>query len=475
MTRPLLLLVWLFVAGPSDAFTAAWKAPLGDYVGDLGTDERVKKLEKPPGKSAFFQPGDELWDLSKSLRWVRKIEEENQDGDPFEEQAWTAEAFKWEGDWIVWNARSKLVIASGSWMDIRNAEEALDYRGLPTVIRTRFELLTSEEGKLQRSLSLVSRSGERAKAQMEGQNLEIECISDSGGEWVDLRLGMTWPASFPEQTWTVNTGVTVKVGQRVLIARQGLAEEKWQLFATAGVEMIDGTPQSKTRWLEEPEGIVVWPREGSAEQPVRKVLGNGLHIGIFQVPRDMVQRLDPEAKEAAALVEPPLQATEWVRGPLSDVRKLLAGHGVKIEGEGSFAGFSASGCLVVIADKENLDLVEELISGGCCNPARNARVETNVEAGGWSLTARSGEKAEIARSRSGVTDCLFSIEPTLAGADDLVDLRYKIDVVNGIKVLGRSESASTLGMGFPQKVGSFSPDGAPTTDLILTVRPDEAP
>lgn len=469
MKRMLPLLVWLFAVACSDAITAAWKVPLGNFVEDLATDDRVKKLGQAPGKSAFFHEGDELWDVSAALRWDRS----DAAADPFDEKVRAAGAFKWQGDWIVWNERSKLMVASGSWMDLKDAEDALGYHALPILVRVRCEILSGEAGTLERSLSLVLRSGETAKASWEGASLKLEGIANTS-VWTDLRGEIRWPIKGTDQTWSVVTAATIPNGKRMLLASQGQGDGKWQLFAEVGVERIDGTPRSQTRWVENPDGVVIWSPENLDSKPVRRTLVSGLGLGIFSVPTDLVQRLDAESDDEAAFVETPPQAEEWVRGHLLDVRDLFSPNGVRIEGEGSFAGFDARGCLVIIAKKEAVDLIEQLVEGGCYEPPSHAMVETNAQSGGWCLVARSGEKAEIKRSRAGESECLFAIEPTLGSRDHLVDLRYTIDVMNGATAVGRSESASTLRIGDPQKVGSFFSDGA-TTDLILTVKKDQQP
>ncbi|QJE96867.1 hypothetical protein [Luteolibacter luteus] len=470
MNRTLPLLAWLLAMLSAQGMTAAWKVPLEGFVENLEADDRVKKLGTAPGNSAFFQEGDELWDVSAVLKWERRIGEPGDD--PFAGGSQRVAAFKWTGDWLVWNARSQLVVASGSWMDLRDAEQALGYWSLPILIRSKFEILGGEEDKLKRSLSLVLRSGERAQARWEGGSLDLEGIAGST-DAIDLRWTYDWPTGEEGQTWSVVSATTLKEGERTLLAAQGQDERRWQLFTTVTIEVIDGTLRSQVRLIEESGRIVSWQPEVRNFEPFLRPLPGGLVLGVFEVFPDFAERLDPEFGKKAALAESPPQAKDWVRGLRVDARPLLAGQGIKIEGEGSFATFDARGYLVVIADAKALDLVTQMTTPLWDPPPPSIRIGANAEAGGWLLTTRSGEKAEIKRSRMGATEALFVIEPILGGQEHLMDVRYTIDAIKGTKVSGRVESQATLEVGKPKAVACFSSDGEEATNLILTGEIDE--
>lgn len=149
------LFVLLAAAGIGEAsVTVAWKMPV-ESVAPAFAD--APPLGEPPGDSAFFQPGDKLWDLSKRVNWQRPDEVHPDDqGDPF---AVTEPGFidvDWKGDWIVWNPRSGMIVVRGSWHDVLVAEQVLGCGDQPNLIRTRIELKGTGNPRI---LSLVSRGG----------------------------------------------------------------------------------------------------------------------------------------------------------------------------------------------------------------------------------------------------------------------------------------------------------------------------
>ena len=352
------LLVWLCLTALVHAsVTAAWKVPLNTIIKNPEANPAFKKLEKPPGESAFFQPEDELWDLSGVLEWTKRERVETED--PFEIEAYKTKPLVWAGDWIVWNERSKMVIASGNPVDLRDAEVVIGYQDLPVVIRTRCELVAGEGDEKMRFISLASQNGASVKASSDGMTAKIECESSPRG-WSDLRCQLSWPAQGEEGTWNVSTAVTIENGKRTLLARQGQGAGGWQLFGTISMESFDGTPQSETRWIESSRGPKPWDSGPRLLRPVRKPLNNGLHLGVFPVPEDLVERLGHDERELAH-VKPPVEVDTWAWMPLVDVKEMLAQDGVGMNAEGSFAGFDLRGVLVVISTAEEVDLVEQLL------------------------------------------------------------------------------------------------------------------
>lgn len=105
---------------------------------------------------------------------------------------------------------------------------------------------------------------------------------------------------------------------------------------------------------------------------------------------------------------------------------------------------------------------------GYDGPPSQLWIETNGESGGWGLACRSGEKAVISRRAGKAAGLFFEIEPTLGGDDNIMDLRYKFDVVAGDRAMGRIESATTLYNGKPVRVATYSKEGMKDLEVVLT-------
>ena len=105
---------------------------------------------------------------------------------------------------------------------------------------------------------------------------------------------------------------------------------------------------------------------------------------------------------------------------------------------------------------------------GYDGPPSQLWIETNGESGGWGLACRSGEKAVISRRAGKAAGLVFEIEPTLGGDDNIMDLRYKFDVVAGDRAMGRIESATTLYNGKPVRVATYSKEGMKDLEVVLT-------
>ena len=454
------LATWFLLTGICNAATAAWKIPIESLATDYRTNNQIRKLEKAPATSAFFQPGDELWDLSGVLPWHRE------EDDPFAPEPSPEAAPLWTGDWIVWNGRSEQVIAKGSWQELRQAEEALGYSSIPMVSRSKFELVVG--GKDNRSLSLASRYGDEARAAIQGTDLKVICTEYTGGLTV-VKLQLGWKTPGVDFTWGVNTTISMRDGERMLIARHGAGEEKWELFGSMDLETFDGVPAGERRWLEYPDGTGPWRPYIPSHDPSLQLLEEGLILGIYPVPVDFLELMGAEEEAPATTAIPPA-VQKLTQGLLLDARKVLEKNGLRIEGTGTFAGFDPKGRLVIVADAKSHDLARQITASCCGTPPASVFIESNIEAGGWGLACNSGEKASITRTFPGSGDSGFRIEPTFANRNQLVDFRYAVDLMAGSKVLGRNESTTTLSVGKAHRAGNFQVEGAAAVDLILTAR-----
>ncbi len=475
MTRLLMILVLAFSGVGSAAVTAAWKVPIESRIPDHETDEKVRKLDKPPGESAFFEAGDEIWDVSKALSWEVQVEEAGGD-DPFEATDFVPMKVEWTGDWIVWNARSGMFIARGPWSQILLVGDVLGFENQPIVLRSRFEVVEGDSGgdyKLvrSRSLAVVCRSGEKARAKMDGFEVEVEGWASASGEICDVRCHLSFPGRVETHRSSFDTAATVREGVRTRLARQGIGSDAWEARLKVSRELLDGTPFGKVRWIENADGIRPWTLSEPGGKEFRKSLGPNLELGMYPVPKSSLEGIAGTGglstlPEVVAKVE----MAGWGRVSLIDFGEPLRENGIKLDAAaGHFGGFDPrSSCVVVVADPKNQDLADAIFSGGSHDPPPQLWIETNGQSGGWGLTCRSGEKAGISRRAGKGMDLVFEIEPTLGADGHTLDLSYKFDIVAGDRAMGRVESAATLTSGKPVKVVTGSKEGSEDLEVILT-------
>lgn len=458
------LIAFLFMSGDARAVTAAWKVPLNTIIKNPEANPAFKKLDKPPGESDFFQQGDELWDMSGVLNWEKAI----QSGlNGFDKKVGPFGPINWQGDWIVWNARSELVVASGSWGDLLLAEKVVGYKDLPKILRVRCELAAGERDAM-RSEAIVSKNGSVQKIS-DKMTLKSECI-DSGSGTIETSWMVSWRSPADDSlTWSVDSKVVMKDGEPAILARQGEGRDKWKLFGTVGIETSDGVRFSRTRWMESPKGVELWSPFSERVKPVLKPLGEGLQLGLIKVPADAFDDFAGDEEMRLTRVDVPPQAAGWIRGPMVDVKRVLAVSGIKIDKEGFFAGFDRKGCLVVISHPETIGLIDDLMNMSTFDPPSQVWLESNVESGGWGLACLSGERGRILRARAEKEDGLFSFEAVWEGMDS-VKLRYTIDVLHDAKVVGGCDSATSLMLGVPSKLGTFGLKDSTSVDLILTAQ-----
>ncbi|QJE96868.1 hypothetical protein [Luteolibacter luteus] len=448
MFRILLLILVPFL-GIANALTVGWKVPIEQFNPDLTTNGRVRKLDRPPGESAFFKAGDELWEISKAVEW-RGEPRTNQD--PFEE----SDAI-WQGDWIVWNASSRMIVARGTFVELKEAEKSLGFEEGLSVMKMRFELSGGAAGGDERRvLSLSSSNGKKAKAESHGFQVSAEPYAGQSAS-TDLIWSASWPAGEEDSSWKAEATVVLKDGQEFLLARGGEGQGAWKLTGSVVRQTIDGIRSSESRWVELPkQQVMPWPPGHEEFAPVRRPLGESLQIGVYSGAADFLYQEDP------VLVEPPAALAEWVTGPVIDARESLEILGFLFLREGFFAGFDVkSGRLLTIADAQQQEMLQDDFVDSPRAPFR-LWAETNLEAGG--ITCRSGQKASLFRSRKGEIQQLFEIEAT-EGDDRIVDVRYAIQIAPDEKATG----GMSLIKEKPQALAKFLRSGK-ETDFTLTIR-----
>ncbi|MCW1913466.1 hypothetical protein OJ996_07770 [Luteolibacter sp. GHJ8] len=471
----IMFLLLLLTSGVTRAaVTVAWKVPVESQAADFRSDERYRKLDQPPAASAFFQAGDELWDVSKAISWPRgfrptKREKKEEEGnDPFAARRsgdwdWNGEPDgKWDGEWVVWNARSRMFIARGSWEDVRQIEAGLKFNGRLEIFRTKLELV--EAGQPSRSISLVSRSGEKSIMEVGGFKLELEA---DGREQIPenyAKLVVKWPSGKKGETWELATALTLKDAKPLRVAGHGSGAEEWELFASTEREWLDGTPVSPGRWIEEKGAVTLWSVPQYHQDEARD-LGEGYKMALFYIGKDTPLKMVGHGSQTpSTAVEVPEKAAGLLRGSVMDLRPHLALNGIRLDEAREFAGFDpVSGHLLVIARDRWVQDIEGLLSGGG-DPGVSHWVKTGPEAGAWRLSSRSGEKATLARKKNGEVESLFETELSSGGNGKIFDLSYRLQPGPGQLL----QSKGTFLIDTPREAGSFTAAEGQEVKVILT-------
>ncbi|WP_367870785.1 hypothetical protein [Luteolibacter sp. Populi] len=460
----------LLLAGAVQAsVTAGWRMPIEAVVQGAKADEVLPRLEKPPGKSAFFEEGDVLRDLSKLVSaragniQLSGGKGHGDDANPFEEakdevpvKPGDPAAGPWTGDWVVWNERSGMVVARGSYNDVFVVEESLGFPGLPRTILTKFELVCGDPA---RSWSLIvsADSGGRIESEAEGVEVDTDAVSSETGEWVDQRFMVSWAVA-DETFRDVTTAFLFKSGERTLIARQGSGASRWELFVTPTVELAGGLPVNEARRIERDGRVEFWPRKAGDHGRIVGRLDDGQESCLFPVPfrRAVWMSEGGSSSGPFSRVTCPDAVGNWMRGEVADLReKLLPGNPGKL----SFAGYdSRSGRAMLVGDGEGFEWAEALLDPGLYCPAPpGLQIESNGEAGSWLLACRTGEKACISLRRGDEIQESFAVEPSIK--DEAVELRFTMDIMPESAVTGRIESMTVLMSGVPRVVGAGVPTG----------------
>ena len=415
MTRLLVILLLAFSGVGRAEVTAAWKVPIGQFVPDHENNAEVRKLEKPPGESGFFQQGDELWDVSKvlmtaALPWLEAPDE----GDPKR---------PWKGEWAVWNARSGMLVARGDYLDLIEAQQACGFDDSPRMVRMKFELV---RGTRTQAVSVLAASGDEGRATGEDIVVETDASADETG-FHSVRLAVSWNAGQKELRWGVYTSIGVRDGKRILVARHGTGNSAWELHVTAVGETIDGSPLAKSRWIEVgTKRPRPWP-EDQMLQLTRHPLKDGLFIAAYQMPPPFMS--GPPPIEIADM-EAPATLRGWIHGSFQNVADKLKTQGFATDQLGFFAGVELrSNQLILVADAASHGRVAALLGEILASPDTLIQIESRPGSGSCSLLAGSGVKALIELERQGElvdeSRVLFQIVPTL-GDIGIVDLEYEV-------------------------------------------------
>lgn len=467
MIRLLFLSVLLLGEVAHASITAAWKVPIEEFASDYKTNSKIRKLEKPPAESELFQPGDELWEVSAALAVVEA-------GDPFEAVASEEEkpralreATPWGGDWAVWNARSGVLVARGSYDDIFAAQQRCGFDRQPEVVKTFIEWKRPGAERPYRSASLASQSGERALLKSEDASAEQE-LTLGGTRLVDARFAVTWTEAGTRGEWSVTTAVTGILGKDILLARHGSGESGWELHAKIQATDPNGAVREGSRWIETAQGgLGLWPSPDPETGEIsRQPLGGDGYIAWYEIPPD-ISEMPPGLRPKGDL-KAPASLQKWIEGPFVDCTKILRDNGVAVDTPGFFAGMNHGINQLVLAGPPAVHaVVAEILKQSRGTPESRIWIETNPESGNWGLTGRSGEKAVINFTFETKEELNFEIEPTRV-PKDAIDLRLNFDFMPEQEKTGRFEGAvPALSKEWREVANAFSDKGGETK---VTVR-----
>ncbi len=428
----------------------AWKVPLETLIWEGVTNPKCQRLKNPPSASAFFKPGDELWDVMAAVEWEA---EEAADLDPFAPPV--TEDQPGPGlEWLVWNASSGKLVGHGSWAQLDIVEQQLDLPGQPHLIRTTFEV--HRDRAEPSTVSLLSQSGEEFSSKSRGLHLSATAHLSADRMLVDIALAASWQR---DTDWTdgIEIGATVPVERTVSLATWQDEQGSWEVRVSCEAITTEGTLITQLREFETPRGIERID-DGSVRHPTvsRRSLANGLVTGSFHVPPDFLFRISGDRRG----VFPDLAQGKDARifpGPRwIDVREPLRANGLQLSTPGSLAGFHPDDHIItVVSTSTDVDLLEVIVSPGCiCRPLA---IEHTLQSPGIMarLLCRSGERVGIVRSRRGTSGKLLEIATNIGAGERLMDVRYLIDFESGIHL----DSATILTTGEPQEIAVFESVG----------------
>jgi hypothetical protein len=461
------LVIWIFMMGMAlGVETAGWRISVEKLVEGGLKNPKVKKMEKAPAESAFFEAGDELWDLSGAVELeLWGVIESLRNVDPFAvpDEPWVIDHVAFGGQWLVWNASSGVIVGRTTLAEMALIEDTLDLSSEPFHIRTTMEVGAKSKEK---RVSLISRSGEKAMVATESIDLDVATNVDQDLKWLDLQLATTMDAG-ENLKEDIQTGVTMKLGQKMKVAAWKDASRDWEMTANAEALTIFGVPLGAVRLIES-KGRVVgmgMDRPYDDKRLDGKRLGEGLFVRLFPVPPDFIERIayepEGEGSKKPMLDLPDMKVPELLKGALAgryiDVSAPMKQYGMKFEHGSAVAGFDPRRSMVVLVnDGANLDLGETILTPSLVSYAPpSVQIRFDWEDGSCMLVTRSGEKASIKRMKGDETVSSFEGAPNVSGDGKIVDVNFFLQTMDGDTL----NTAVTLADGMPVEVGSFLKDG----------------
>ena len=445
--------------------TVGWRISVDKLVEGGLKNPKVKKIEKAPAESAFFEAGDELWDLSGAVELeLWGVVESLRNVDPFAvpDEPWVIDHVAFGGQWLVWNASSGVIVGRTTLAEMALIEDTLDLSSEPFHIRTTMEVGAKSKEK---RVSVISRTGEKAMLATESIDLDVATNVDQDLKWLDLQLVMTMKAT-ENLNEEVQTGVTMKLGPKMKVAAWKDASRDWEMTANAEALTIFGVPVGAVRLIES-KGRVVgmgMDRPYDDKRLDGKRLGEGLFVRLFPVPPDFIERIayepEGEGSKKPMLDLPDMKVPELLKGSLAgryiDISGPMKANGMKFEIESAVAGFDPRRSMVlVVNDGHNVDMAESIFAYVDGGTLFVVELRFDWEDGSCMLVTRSGEKASIKRMKGDEVVSSFEGAPNVSGDGKIVDVNFFLQTMDGDTL----NTAVTLANGMPVEVGSFLKDG----------------
>lgn len=241
------LVLWLMVAVAHGAEVVGWRVPLDWLISPWAQEDATTGLEAPPESSAFFEKGDRLVDVRAALNKVLPYQNANAI-DPFSKPGeQVGPTFK--GDWVLWNERSRMLVAKGDWENLGHIEGLVRSRNMPVSIRCEVEFIPPEDDGAV-SHTLLIRSGEKGIRVAGRTSIDVQVNLSGNHDWVDLLLKLEHPLD-EERLILFEGGLTLSSASRATVGfwTDG-SGERWEIAITATPVTLDGTPVDDLVWME---------------------------------------------------------------------------------------------------------------------------------------------------------------------------------------------------------------------------------
>ncbi len=412
--------------------TVAWKIPAHHHAVPDSDSKSMKRLQGPPEASPFFNPGDELWDLSEIIP-ANHLETDR------------------KPEWIVWNKTTGCIVSKADLTTFWELDVLFGREKIPVQCRLEVELFEvppdgaplTDASLPNETLSWIVLREKTTKASTSSPTGSLAIEATVGFDRNDPYFDLSFhgKAELPGQPpVSVTTSFTLAEGTPLWVARKSDGEKGMDFRVTARAEQIDGSPYA--------EAVMIL-RDGKAEPLLRNLRGleireaAGGWLATHWYHRDGFEQLmgmktvDPDADPFA--VEPeefpknpewleiptPENLGNWLPSSLIEITKALESSGIDFTDESGFAGYDPLTQTVVMFSKKSGDTLKfeqfaELFTGGEVTQL----VLSLEDKGSIRVVARSGQRAEIVSGNPAKGDLVSKllIEPTIGESGDLIDL-----------------------------------------------------
>lgn len=411
----------LFILTSFTAFgveSVAWRVPVEFVVEGGLNNPSVSRIDQLPGESAFFKPGDELWDLSRVVKRQIQLLDGKPEENPFAPdesgQHFETKELDFEGNFAVWNARSQMIVGRGSFAQLRVLEDFINLESQPYQISTTFTLHSAGE---KQSLTLFSRSGETASAQNPHFRVEVAANANFSNPRGDLLLNVE-VAGFH-----INTNLFFRRGTEVQIATWTDGPTEHRLTAKCSLTPVWGVPIDQIQFVEVDGGIMAQPQADALKLDGREFPG-GLRAGIHWVTPGALEALLQE-NAALTYLTPPDAMTAWIPHGLIDLKPFVAAFGVSFDNPRAVLGYDPLKAEVIaVQTPDNLDIVEQMFTG--LGPGLQEMIELEFR---WSnalvsLASLTGHKASIKRITDEEEQTVLEVAPHYTSSHHWIDCDF---------------------------------------------------